>query len=301
MGWLRKNHQRRPGRSRSSSLDVSTHPSPAIHGVLRKEHQPPQLEEDPTVVLDQSSSSVSFSNSRTSNSRISHHTSSTSCWCLDVSDRTSGSSTSTLQTTTLTVLPLELQEEHLLLDDEEEQGEQDSKHRDPKKGEASSTTVVCEANETAPVIPRKVRFDKVQTRYYAPCPTYNPSVLCGVPIGLDWTILSQQEDKLPAFDDDTTMRGSYRRSYTELRLTSMERTERLRTFGYARSDLARIELRVNRARQQRERTVQQVLRRANWKRRCSSLFSSSFGTSSSSSSAPRGRRGNHMPIEESMF
>jgi hypothetical protein len=125
--------------------------------------------------------------------------------------------------------------------------------------EAPRSVAFTSSTSEQPLVSSKsrVRFSTIEVREYARCATDNPSVASGVPVGLDWTIVTQHET-LPV-EDYEVQRSNQQllpRSSSELRLTPMEREELLRAHcGYSRADLKDLEYRVNVARRQRQATI----------------------------------------------
>jgi len=110
--------------------------------------------------------------------------------------------------------------------------------------------------------PHRVRFDTIEVREYARCASDNPSVSCGVPIGLDWTVaVVHPAIRIDEYEGIRSKDGSYQSSIMDFRLNAVEREEVLRYHcGYSRAKLKDLEDKVDKARKKREATVDSVKR-----------------------------------------
>jgi hypothetical protein len=98
---------------------------------------------------------------------------------------------------------------------------------------------------------RVVQFSTVEIRSYPICAGDNPAVSRGVAITIEWDHDSVWTVPLEEYEDGRP----FPRSLTQLRMTSNQRTDRLRTIGYSRSEIQEWVQRVDRLRKQRMRTT----------------------------------------------
>jgi hypothetical protein len=98
---------------------------------------------------------------------------------------------------------------------------------------------------------RVVQFSTVELRSYPICAGDNPSVSKGVAITIEWEHDSVWTLPLEEYEDVRP----FPRSLTQLRMTSNQRTDRLRTMGYSRSEIQEWVQRGDRLRKQRMQTT----------------------------------------------
>jgi hypothetical protein len=122
---------------------------------------------------------------------------------------------------------------------------------------SSLTELECATTPQSSLLPfeQRVRFGTVEIREYARCASDNPSVTCGVPVGLDWKVVAHH-GAINVDEYESKRQEQCRRSPLELRMTSMERQEVLRkNCGYSLTDVKDLELSVRITRKQRQATV----------------------------------------------
>ena len=119
--------------------------------------------------------------------------------------------------------------------------------RRASSGGSSSTST---SNSSA----RSVRFADAHIRKYAVCVGDNPAVSLGVPVSLDWQVVS--EETRPVVDA-LHLEGSFHHHLTEeeLRLPSQEREAMVRNAGFSTEEIRTSVRAVNLVKMEREKTL----------------------------------------------
>jgi hypothetical protein len=101
---------------------------------------------------------------------------------------------------------------------------------------------------------RAVQFSTVEIRSYPICAGDNPAVTKGVAITIEWDHDSVRTVPLEEYEDGRP----FPRSLTQIRMTPIQRADRLRAMGYSRSEIQEWVQRVDRLRKQRMRTTKSL-------------------------------------------
>ena len=124
----------------------------------------------------------------------------------------------------------------------------------------SSLSEIKEVLPPTPLIERRTRlivvgFSTVQIREYSRCINDNPGGPRGVPIGIDWDYNIIPDESVDSFE---IKRSDYRRSFSNLHLSSLDRVRLMKEFGYSGREIKTQTQIVDMSRTQRRQTRRQM-------------------------------------------
>lgn len=141
---------------------------------------------------------------------------------------------------------------------------------DDKKVEAYQQACHVQSQSLARERPTVVHFSTVEIREYNRCPGDNPSVQCGVPLSIDWSV--QHSTTCSLDEREKALQGRPVKSLVDLRVIPLQRTQMMLEWGFSRGEIRERVQMVDKWRENREKTLIQLERRDRLKRRLKAPF-----------------------------
>jgi len=135
----------------------------------------------------------------------------------------------------------------------------DKYHRQCSTCTASTVSSSSTASSNSTTSRRSVRFSVTRIREYAICPGDNPACELGVPVSLDWKVVSEETTSVDAYNA-TEEKYSVPLSQREelLRMAHTEREAMVRRSGFSTEDIRTAVRAVNECKMQRNQTLDKL-------------------------------------------